>query len=97
MNKLQPQKLRNCEDCGAQFFSVVGRFCPDCVKKRKSKKRTHFKICPKCQKKRKMFAEQVMCRSCILENLAQEELDRMARFKQKMAALAVKREPLNWF
>ena len=83
MNKFARVKELVCDDCGAKFFGLCGKYCESCRKKRKSKKRhTEIKICPICKQPSKMYAEQIICRTC---NYKMEEKNRYERLTVQQA------------
>lgn len=78
MNKFQVKHEAICEDCGAKFFTLKGRYCEKCCKKRKSKRHMTYKICTRCGKKSRMYDNQVMCRMCVYEVSQKEDAPKSA-------------------
>lgn len=68
-NKFKVLHEETCKDCGNKFLTIAGKYCPKCAKDRQGRRNMIWKICEKCGKKKKMYAEQVICRGCLCEEL----------------------------
>ena len=53
-----------CQDCGAKFFGVVGKYCEVCRKRRRQKRDMQVRVCPSCGLEKKMFPAQEICTDC---------------------------------
>lgn len=73
MKKPQVLHSATCEDCGKPFFTLYGKYCEECAKKRKGTKHMRKKICVVCGRPKMMFMEQIVCRGCLEREKAQDK------------------------